>query len=464
MKNKKSPDVVILGAGFRGLWLSAELVKLGWSVTWGRLHMPDSGVRQGGFRFDDWPWQIGVFRPESALAPHLKDFIDNALEPMRQKISTQILTPQGPLELSGGGEALGLKKFFPRSYKELTTFIKCIEESRKIGGQKGLQLLFAHTKKIYGRPLGERWCLEWLGAIRRSRSLAEKNWLEKCFFEIISPHAELLLIKDGMEETVDRCMAWAERKGVTVIRDASIADIGVEGRNASGIEIRGEGFLPCKHIVLACSYQTFSAKVPGLTRQIDDPVLTGSEKWVWVRCGFLLKSNSRPEGLLEFSSFVIDPHMPLVDSNLGLMRWRAGEKGDSLTVWVRIPYGELKRRSYLMNLTEEIQRNLTQLLPRFSSALTAVFPFEEYFHSPIVELDDLAIVFKEHNRLGDPTTRLKNVWLMGPSQDWGLEILSRFGTEFRALQRFTAFRKKELKKSDRKIHSARNGPDMVHPK
>jgi hypothetical protein len=131
---------------------------------------------------------------------------------------------------------------------------------------------------------------------------------------------------------------------------------------------------------------------------------------------------------------------------------------------VRIPHGELKRRSYLMNLTEAIQRNLSQLFPLFSKRLVAVFPFEEYFQTPELVLDDLAVVFKEVNGLGDPRTRLKNVWLMGPSQDRGLEVLSQLATEFRMLHRMAEFRKKELKKSDRKIHTARDGRNLVAPK
>src|SRR5277367_1877111 len=119
----ESSDVVILGSGMRGLWLGTELVKLGWSVSWFQVHSAVGSVShikpKDNFVFDDWPWQVGPKMERSQFINALNDFIGDVLEPTAQDIAVQIVTPQGPLELSGPGSDLALKKFFPKSQVEI---------------------------------------------------------------------------------------------------------------------------------------------------------------------------------------------------------------------------------------------------------------------------------------------------------------------------------------------------------
>src|SRR5437763_1935489 len=115
----RTTDVAILGAGFRGLWLATELKKLGWDVTWIQLHSPTENKTEGGFVFDDWPWQVGPQLTQSKIVQVAKTFIDDVIRPKAQDISVQILTPAGPLELSGGARDGSLRAFFKKSHSEV---------------------------------------------------------------------------------------------------------------------------------------------------------------------------------------------------------------------------------------------------------------------------------------------------------------------------------------------------------
>jgi hypothetical protein len=458
-------DIVILGSGYRGLWLATEIVKLGWSASWFQIHQPIPAIKKDNFVFDDWPWQVGPNISKSHFVNMAREFIDDVLKPKEQEIAIQVITPNGPLELSGPAQEASLKKFFPKSYKEILSYFETIKQSQRV--DKGQKILSNHTSKFFQRPLGERWCLELLGGLRRSRAMSTQEWVKNWEGDLLDPASHFWLLNDPIETVVERALQWAEEKGVSIKRNAVISDIGVEGRRATGIEIQGgEGFLSCKQIVLACSYDAAIKSVPRFAKHIQPQVKNDSEVYVWSRCGFYLKPGTKPSGLAEFSSFVMDPYMPLVGSNVGLLKWRVGDstsKGDSLTVWCRVPFAELRRRSYLMNLTEELEKHLGSLFPWFSKRLVAVFPFEEYFHSPGAIRDDLAIVYNDTNKFKASGSRLKNVTQMGPGADRGLELLSQLATEYRMLNQLSEIRKKELKR-DRALHPPRNGENMVQPK
>jgi len=457
-----SSDIVILGSGYRGLWLASELVKLGWSVSWFQIHKPPPATKKDNFVFDDWPWQVGPHINKSHFVNMAREFIADVIKPSEQEIAIQVITPSGPLELSGPGQQATLRKFFPKTSKDILAYFETVKLSQRI--EKGQRLLSKHTSKLFEKPLGERWCLEWLGGLRRSRAMGTEEWVKNWEGDLLDPSSHFWLLNDPLSTVVERALVWAESKGVSVKRNAIISDIGVEGRRATGIEIQGgEGFLNCKQIVLACSYDAAIKSVPRFAKHITPQVKPDSESFVWSRCGFYLKPGTKPSGLLEFSSFVMDPYMPLVGSNVGLLKWRTAEKGDSLTVWCRIPFAELRRRSYLMNLTEELEKHLGSLFPWFSKRLVAVFPFEEYFHSPGAIRDDLAIVYDKANKFKPSPSRLKNIIQMGPGADRGLELLSQLATEYRLLNQLSEIRKKELKR-DRTLHPPRNGENLVQPK
>jgi phytoene dehydrogenase-like protein len=328
----RSTDVVILGAGFRGLWLATELVRRGWSVTWVELLTAPSNKRDGGFIFDDCAWQVGPIFKNSKMIQAADDFIQTVIRPLTQETAVQIVTKQGPLELSGGAVGRCLKKFFKETHKELESYLENVRASQKLDPVKGAQLLYVHTQKIFQQASAKRWVLEWLGGLRRPRAVDTKDWVLKWDGDVLDPRHEFWLLQDGYADIAERAISWAEKNGVKVKRGAKVADIGVQGRVVSGIEMTGaEGYLHCKYLVVACSHQTLQLKAVNFAKNVKAPVKQESKKWIWARCGFFLKPHSKPEGLLPFSSFVIDPLMPLTESNMGILRWNVTEKGDCLT-------------------------------------------------------------------------------------------------------------------------------------
>jgi hypothetical protein len=460
----KTTDVVILGSGFRGLWLATELIKLGWSVTWIQLHATATNKREGGFIFDDWAWQVGPAHQSSKLVLVAKEFIEEVIKPELQTMALQIVTPQGPFEFTGGAQSLCFKKFFKDNYAELEDYLLTIRTAQKLEGLKGSQLLFAHTHKIFKEPLSKRWVLEWLGSLRRPRTVDTFTWVTQWDGDVLDPELGFWLLQDSLTDVAERAMSWAEKKGVTIIRDAKVVDVGVEGRAITGVEIQGaEGYLQCRHLILSASHQIITKKLSKFSKNLKSPLRPDSERLVWARCGFFMKPHTKPEGLLGFSTFVKDPHMPLKEGNMGLLKWKVTDEGDYLTVWVRIPGSEINRRSYLMNLTQEIQKFLESLFPWFSRRLTAVLPFEEYFKSQELIHDDMALVFDEDSPFATHRTRLKNVWMAGPAYDRGLELLSKLATEMRLLALLNDVKQKESK-GDRALHAPRNGQNLVDTK
>lgn len=457
-------DVVILGDGIRGLWLGSELAKLNLNVTWVQLHSTPRGRRDGGFMFDDWAWQVGPVNKSSKLIQTTSDFIETVIKPKIQDISVQILTPKGPFEFSGGGQGRALKKFFKMNAQSLDEYLNAISAAQKLDELRGSQLLYAHTQKIFKAPLSQRWVLEWLGSLRRPRAVSTADWILKGGGEMLDPQYPFWLLDDSMADIIDRAMIFAEKSGVKVKPKAKVVDVGVEGRRVTGVELQDQsGYLPCRHLVLSASYQFLISHAPKVAKNIKAPAMSANQKWIWIRCGFLLKGRSRPEGLLEFSSFVIDPLMPLVESNMGLIKWKSGEEHDSVTVWVRVPNGELKRGSFLMELQESVQRNMERMLPLFSKNKVKTFSFEEYLKNFDDFGDDFAVVYEGTSGFENARGRLKNVWLAGPGFDRGLELLSQLATEFRLFNKLVEVHTKESRR-DRSVHSSRNGADMVSPK
>ncbi|MDZ4676646.1 MAG: hypothetical protein SGI74_03970 [Oligoflexia bacterium] len=460
----KTTDVVICGSGFRGLWLASELVKIGWSVTWIQLHRTPSNKREGGFVFDDWAWQVGPAHQNSKLVKATQEFINDVIKPELQNIAVQIITPLGPFEFTGGAQKRCFKKFFKDTALELEEFLLNVDSAQKMESVKGSQLIFAYVHKVFKFPLGKRWVLEWLGSLRRPRTVGTFDWITKWGGDILNPNLGFWLLQDSLTAITERAMTWAERKGVTVMRNAKIVDVGVEGRSITGVEIQGaEGYMPCRYLILSASHQTISQKLDNFSKNIKSQLKAGDDKFVWARCGFFMKPHSKPEGLLAFSSYVIDPNMPLKEANMGLLKWRVTNDGDYLTVWVCIPNSEIMRRSYLKNLLCEIQKHLESLFPWFSKQLSAVLPFEEYFQTQDLSHDDLAVVFDESCAFAKHTTRLKNVWLGGPVYDRGLELLSRLATEMRLLTQLSEVKQKESKR-DRALYAPRNGQNLDNSK
>jgi hypothetical protein len=457
-------DVAIIGSGARGLWLSAELAKLGWSVIWVQARTPETNLGKDGFEYDDMPWQVGSSQTNTKLSMLAGKYITKVIDPVAQEVAVQIVTKNGPLELSGGLGKYSLEKFFPENFEELEKYIECVGKAKELTPKKSAQLISAYTKKAFENPLSKRWVLDWIGSLRRSRLVTSRDWVLKWNGEILDPKAPFWILKDDLSHVVERGIAWAEKQGVVIHRNARIADIDVIGRLATGIAFdRAEGFTPVKRIIFSCSYQTIENKFSKFASVIKDPLKTDASALVWIRCGFLLKPGSKPAGLCDFSSFVIDPLMPLVNENAGLFRWKSGVKTDSLTVWVRVNLDEVKRRSFLEELQKNIQSQVTKQFPWFLKQLISSLPFEEHLLTQDLSHDDLAFAFSAKNTFKSQTTRLKNVYLAGPEFDEGLEFLSQLATEMKLLEKLAAIRLKELPR-DRTIHTPRNGQSLGQSK
>jgi hypothetical protein len=466
----RSVDVAIIGCGMRGLWLSTELARIGWSVTWIQIEASQYLVHENEkksdlqnesvFEYDDWPWQVGPNREHSKLIQLAGKFISEVIQPEVQEIATQILTLKGPLELSGGLEDLALRKFFPQSFNEISRYLESIRDSQKLNEKRASQLVSAHAKKIFDRPLGERWVLEWLGSLRRSRVVSSKEWVSKWSGEILDPKSSFWLLKDSLAKTVERGISWAEKQGVTVHRNAKLVGIDVNSRKISGLVFDGaEGFVQTGRVVFSCSYQTVERIFPKFAREISNPLKKVLNPMIWIRCGFKLKKNSKPHMLGGFSSFVMDPLMPLNRGNLGLLRWKTLSQSDALTVWIRVVASEVKRKSFLDQMEKSISNSLSVLFPHFSKNLISTVGFEDYLLKNEFTHDDVPFVFEAENPFRSQSTRIKNAYLAGPGFDRGLELLSQLGTELRLLEKLAVIRMKELPR-DRTLHPPRNGQGL----
>lgn len=441
--------------------MATELRDQGFEVTWVQVYQSPYHTEKKDFYFDDWAWQVGPADPNSPLVKATKDYVTNVIRPNTQSTTLQVLTSDGPIELADDTRARCLRKFFKDSWKDLNQFMDVIQSARKENPRKRYQILEAHTQNIFKMPLGKRWILEWMGALSTSRAVDARTWMTKWDGQFIDPRQDYWLLEDGLGDVIERGIQWAEKKGVKIKRKASVVDIGSQGSLATGVELVGaEGFLKCRYLVVCHSLETLGKVASKFSTKFKDPVKPGAEKLVWVRCGFKMKAHSKPAGLESFSSFVVDPYMPLVADNMGLIKWKVSEDGDSLTVWVRIPHGELKRRGYMVELTEKILNKMRELFPRFSDELVAVRPFEEYFGSSDVGRDDVAMVYDDTTGFSGSRSRIRNMWLCGPERDRNLSLLGGLFTESKIFEELKLIRNKELRR-DRKIQPPPDGESVV---
>ncbi|MCC6277981.1 MAG: hypothetical protein IT289_08715 [Oligoflexia bacterium] len=457
----KNFDVIVLGTSFRGLWLSAELVALGWKVAWIPL-MEDLQSSEKGL--DDWPWQVGPALTQSRLVSLSREFIEEVIRPQTQNLSVQILTLKGPLELSGPSRDGTIKNALGEKGSELKTFCDQINLlSGSDQGGRGRQHLNSLVSQLARQPFAFRWPVEWLGGLRRPRLVGSLEWVMDFDGELLNPSDPYWLLNDNIQAVTDRAISWATKKGVQVLK-SKILDVGIDGKLATGVEVQGaDQFLSCKHLVFSASLQAVGLRLPKFSETLKKPHREGFERLVWIRCGFKLKPGARPQGLQDFSSFVRDPFLPLIDGNFGLIKWVSGPKEDTVTVWSRVAFEDVSRRSYLTDLLKRVEQTADELFPFFSSHLQSVQPFEDYFESKEHTRDFLALVYDKKVGFVPVRHRYKNVWFAGPGHDRGLELLSRLATEHRLLTQLAVLRQKEIDR-DRKIHAARNGGNLATQK
>ncbi len=451
-----STDVLILGSNQRGLWLASELVRLGWSVMWVQVKEANVSKKVPDFTFDEWAFHVGPQSVLKNLQSSAQDFVAQAFRPHRQEMSVQVLTPQGPVELTGPMRSRVLKRYFPKSASILEDFLEnCHGVADKADPAKAKRV---RRHEILSRPLGERWILEWFSQLPLSRDIDAKQWFSNYSGIPMDPIGEYLLLDDTLTDVSERGISWAERQGVKIKRHAKLADIGDDGSRVTGIELGGtDGFVSCKYLISTLGWDSLHQKTERFSLKLNRKPKEACERYVWVRTGFKLKPFSRPAGALSWFSVVMDPFMPLRGDNVMFLKWRVSEQGDSLTVWVKIPFEELFRRGYLASVHEKIEERLSSVIPRFTKDMIAAVPFEEYFELKNLTHDDVAVVFDEKTMDQSISTRFKNMWYIGPENDKALYLMSGLNAETELLATLSAIRSKELKR-DRKVHTPRNGP------
>ncbi len=437
-------DAVILGSGLRGLWLSGQLVDLGWKVKWIEI-LPKSTCKLDDFIYDDLPWQVGPAYRQSKLVQKVNSFVDSVIRPQSQEVAVQVLTKSGPLEMSGSASHRSLIKFFGQDALKIEELLNTIPNHDK-------RLLNFHAKKVFTLPSSRRWILEWIGGLRRPRLVTSKEWFSELGGEYLDPKQEYWVITDSSKEILERGIQWALNCGVEIKRGATLIDVGIQKRKITGVEISGgQGFIHCRHTIFSCSQKVLKTINPALN--LDE------EKLIWVRCGFKVKKSLRPTGLMDFSSYVLDPHMPLTGSNFGLLKWNSKfSESDTLTVWLRLPREELGRPGRTRILTQEIVENLKTFFPYFERDLVVAISIDDF---PQITSDNLGIVYAKSAVPNGKTRKFPNLWLAGPEFDRGFELLSQLATENRTLETLEQVKAKEQRR-DRALHSPRNGRDMVN--
>lgn len=451
----KSFDLIVLGSGTRGLWLSAQAVKMGWSVLWVEIEQPRQSHDK--FEFDEWPFQVGSAERRSEVNAEFNDFIQSVFQPKLQELAVQILTPDGPLELSGLVFKSSLNKFFGNNDRKLLEYLKSIQDGC---GKK----LDAHTRHIQELYLAHRWCLEWLASLRITREVSTLNWILDWSGTALDPSVGYWLSQDSSAQIADRAVAWAEKNGVKVKRGAKVADVSMQDGLAAGVEILGsEGFIRSRFVVVSCSSETLQKKLPTVGQKVRAPDFSSRIRWIWGRCGIRLKSGARPSGLMDFSSFVTDPLLPLSEANCGLVHWKSQDAEEHVTCWIRMAAADVKRKSYLTQMTTEVVNRLSTLFPRLNESIKEILSFEEYFEPIDIAADKFPIVFEKSCPFVSSKSRVRNVYFAMPELDMDLDYTAGLKNERNGLEFLRSIRNKELR-SDRKIHSSRDGRDMVATK
>jgi hypothetical protein len=262
------------------------------------------------------------------------------------------------------------------------------------------------------------------------------------------------LLDHNRDEMMTRGVAFMGTQGVHVVRGVPLVDIGLEGSVARGVEIGGAfGFLQSKYIVLCTNLHTAAHKLPRVAKILKSKMPT--VETFWVRCGFTLKPEARPAGVLDLSSFVMDPLLPLENSNFGILRWRCGKKMDSLTVWMRVKESEMKMPGQAADMMQSVEANLRRLFPRFEAGLISMVPFESYFE-PGFAFGNRRPVYSNIHGFEEPRFSAKHFYFAGPENDPTTELQSMLFSEKKVLDQLSIIREKELKR-DRKVHSARDG-------
>ncbi len=433
--------IVILGSNHRGLWLAQELVKSKFDVTWMEI---EKGYEPS--LLDDFVWQVGTRSEFKKLPVSAQEFSEECFG-IEEQESLQIITPRGPLDLGGPLSKSALKFYFGSSADSLEQYWESI-------GSGSEKLISAYEKKILDLNYAQRWAAQWTTALRTSVSpraglLGNEPRL--------NPNEPYFLTKNSMTKARQTAMEKVSKAGVKVLGNSTILDIARDGNRITGIENEeSRGFVSCDELVLACSAEHIEKKIPEFSKKMK-AVQENSKpaQFVWLRFGFKMKARSKPEGLYEFSSFVMDPLMPLEGSQFGILRWAPTEKNDIVTVWSRILFEDTKKQSTLEILADEVRTNLSLLFPKFEECFILTI-------APQIQIsaDNATYIYPADRKVYRDLYK-KNLWLAGIATDYSANLTSAMETEFRIYKGILNKYRKEFK-GDRALHQTKHGASLGH--
>jgi hypothetical protein len=332
--------------------------------------------------------------------------------------------------------------------------------------EEGRPLMAAHLKRLLTGAFKDHWVLDWLSQLRRPAFVPTGEWVLDRGGHLMDPSRKLWYLEEPLAQVQERAVQWAEKNDVRVIRGADITDVGFERRLATGIELKGQNkFLPCDQVVFCFSLWSMSKQKFAIFPKLGLKLSEIEPVAVWVKCRFSMRKGSRPQGMEKVSSLVGDPFLPYSYSNLLLLNWfEDGEKKDELVVWCKVQYSELLHRSYLVALCDQVKARLGTMIPMFTERTLEFHPFEEVDGYKAPRFDDRPFVRKSDSLSLPFHLKMKNVFFAAPENDRGFELLSALASELRVYDHFKKIALKKEQKRDRKIHSSRNGKDLVNTK
>jgi hypothetical protein len=429
--------IIILGSELRGLWLASELKKIGFTVTWVDVET----------EILDRPWQMGSEDKIKQLPETAQKFLKDYYNYVEQQ-GLQIITEQGPFEFNKENLKRGIDVFFPKSKSEILGYVEALKDGKQ-------SLVAALGSKISKLSRSERWVLNWLGTLQKNHDVKLDNWIKDITLKSFSGLNTYFFLNSKILNPDKSAFDDVKAQGVSVLMKPKLVDIGVDGAKITGIESDvTKGFQACDELVLACPTSTLLKVLPHLDEKLKNLKQNVVEpQFVWMKYNYKMKLNSKPEGVFKFSSFIVDPMMPLAGSQLGIMRWLENGKSDLLTVWCKLPIEETKKQSTLKESQTAIFNHLSKLIISFEENFLEELPFN--FN---LKVDEYSFVYSQGEEILSGQHK-KNLWLAGLETDLEGDLVSSLETEKRTLDLLLKRYEKELKR-DRALHTPRNGPTV----
>ncbi len=427
--------IVIMGSHHRGLWLAQELALQKFEVTW----IQTQNLLSSGDRV----WQAGSQNKFEGLTASAQDFVTKTFETSVQE-NFQVITPLGLFDFSKELLPQSLASFFSSENSQLLEKYKdsIIRNNQSLSG--------ALEHKLARIPKSQRWCLEWMGPLSFHY---DNQSIKGSEISLIN----YLLAGNHSSTFQKNALNWVEGKTpkVKILENSKVIDIAHDGWRVTGIELeQSTGFLPCDELVFSSSSENIKKRYPKFSEKMR--VIQGNSvepKFTWIPVQIKMNKDSKPNGLPVFSSYVIDPLMPLTGPGFGMMKWTKEVDHDKLVVWCKMHTTDMKKQSVIENLVEEIQKNLSVLISSFEMQVISV------------EIPTITIQSETHDYVYEKDVDIhrgefkKNLWLAGIETDSRLDFISSLETEKVILDKLVHKYRKELK-VDRALHTSPNGKSL----